>query len=185
MVEVGHLGAAPGVDRLVVVAHHAYVARHRGEGVQNLVLAPRGILKLVHHHVAEARPDGIAGRIAQQFQRQQDEVVEVDGVIEAQPAPVGGHQPAQLLAGGLDVRDAGAAAHAHRRHQALQQDRIGLRQVGVQAQVAGATGSAAIASAAKTGAHRPTASKNVDIFTGRAIVSFSRPAAILAHHPEN
>ena len=137
VVEVRRLRAAPGVDRLIVVAHHADVARRRGKSVQDLVLAPRSVLELVHHHVAVARPDGVAGRAAQQLQRQQDQVVEIHRLVQAQPAPVGGHQSAQLLARGFQIREVGAGAHAQPRYQALQQDRICLREVGVQAQVGG------------------------------------------------
>ena len=53
--DVGHLGAAPAVDRLVVVAHHAQVAVAGGQGLDDAVLAAVGVLVLVDQQVVEAR----------------------------------------------------------------------------------------------------------------------------------
>ena len=47
------LGAAPAVDRLVVVAHHAQVAMAGGQGLDDAVLAAVGVLVLVDQQVVE------------------------------------------------------------------------------------------------------------------------------------
>ena len=52
--DVADLGAAPAVDRLVVVADHAQVAVARGEQVGEPVLHRVGVLVLVDQHVQEA-----------------------------------------------------------------------------------------------------------------------------------
>ena len=52
--DVGDLGAAPGIDRLVVVADAAKVAARLGEQFQPFVLALVGILIFVDEDVAEA-----------------------------------------------------------------------------------------------------------------------------------
>ena len=51
--DVADVGAAPRVDRLVVVADHGEVAVLAGEQVGDAVLGVVGVLVLVDHHVAE------------------------------------------------------------------------------------------------------------------------------------
>ena len=53
--DVVHLGAAPAIDRLVVVAHAADVAGPLREQPQPEILRDVGVLILVHQHVGEAR----------------------------------------------------------------------------------------------------------------------------------
>ena len=52
--DVAHVGAAEGVDGLVVVAHHAHVALLVGEQQQRAHLADVGVLELVDQDVAKA-----------------------------------------------------------------------------------------------------------------------------------
>ena len=52
--DVAHVGAAPAVDGLVVVAHHADVLPLPAEQAQEPVLRGVGVLELVDEHVAEA-----------------------------------------------------------------------------------------------------------------------------------
>jgi hypothetical protein len=49
--DVGDLGAAPAVDRLVVVADHAQVLARAGEPAHHLELGAVGVLILVDHQV--------------------------------------------------------------------------------------------------------------------------------------
>jgi hypothetical protein len=51
---VAHLGAAEGVDALVVVAHRQHRGVRAGEHLQPQVLQPVGVLELVDQDVAEA-----------------------------------------------------------------------------------------------------------------------------------
>ena len=66
--------AAPGVDGLVIVAHHRKSATLAHEGPQQLVLGAVGVLILVHQEIAHPRlPGGAPGAIAvQQARRQND-----------------------------------------------------------------------------------------------------------------
>ncbi len=52
-----HVGAAPAVDALVVVADHAEVARRGRDGLHQAVLHLVHVLELVDEHVAEAAAD--------------------------------------------------------------------------------------------------------------------------------
>jgi hypothetical protein len=49
--QIGDLRAAPAVNALVVVAHHAKIAVDRSQMVDKLELRPVGVLVFVHHHV--------------------------------------------------------------------------------------------------------------------------------------
>ena len=64
--DVGDLGPAPGIDRLVVVADAAEVAARLGEQFQPVILGCVGVLIFVDEDVEEAlaigcpaRPDGV------------------------------------------------------------------------------------------------------------------------------
>ncbi len=78
--DVARIGAAPAVDRLVVVAHRAEVAVPRDELLDHEQLRAIRVLVLVHHHVAEGAGPALAhvGVLAQEAHRLGDEVVEVD-----------------------------------------------------------------------------------------------------------
>src|SRR5690606_29832877 len=60
LVDVLGVGAAPGVDRLVVVAHAGDAAALAGEGFQQAVLRVVGVLVFVHQQVAQALAPGVA-----------------------------------------------------------------------------------------------------------------------------
>ena len=88
--DVGDLGAAPAVDRLVVVADAAEVAARLGEQPQPQILGDVGVLIFVDEDVAEAVADsprarpGCSRKMRQHVQQQ---VAEVAGVERLAAAP--------------------------------------------------------------------------------------------------
>ena len=87
--QVFHGGAAPAVDRLVVVAHggeHGLLAQARDQQLHQLVLAGVGILVFVDHQVAQAALPFVAHRVvvAKQFHRQADQVIEIHRLVRGQ-----------------------------------------------------------------------------------------------------
>ena len=85
-VEVFRIGAAPGIDALVVVAHAGQAAARAGEVFQQAVLRAVGILAFVHQQVADALAPG-RGQVRivfQQHQGQPDQIVEIHRVERAQ-----------------------------------------------------------------------------------------------------
>ena len=84
--EVFHVGAAPGVDALVVVAHGGEAAFGAGEQLHEGVLAGVGVLAFVHQEVQQAHLpfDSDTGFVLQQAGGQEDEVVEIDGLVAVQ-----------------------------------------------------------------------------------------------------
>ena len=103
--DVFHLGAAPGVDRLIVVSHAADIAMRLCKEPQPQVLDQVGVLVFVHQDVAEhavvLREDLRLG--AQQFGRVQQKVTEVGSVQRAQAILVGGVQRTGAAVGEVDV----------------------------------------------------------------------------------
>ncbi len=88
--DVPHLGPAPAVDALVVVAHRADVATLGCELAHELELRTVGVLELVDQEVPEP-PDVAAqhlGVLAEQPQREQEQVVEVHRSLRLQRALV-------------------------------------------------------------------------------------------------
>jgi hypothetical protein len=81
-----HVGQAPGVDRLVVVADHEQVLLGQGEGPDQLELGGIHVLELVNCEVAETSlPPGTKRRvILQQCHGAHHEVVEVEGSARRQ-----------------------------------------------------------------------------------------------------
>ncbi len=82
-------GAAPGINRLVVVAdgrEHRLLADAGDQQFHQLVLAGVGVLVLVHQQVAQAALPAVADRIVipEQLHRQADQVVEVDCLVGLQ-----------------------------------------------------------------------------------------------------
>jgi hypothetical protein len=79
--DVLDVGAAPGIDGLVVVAHH-HDAPVGGEPLHDLVLDAVGVLVLVDEHVSEALAPGLfpLRKTAEEVQHVQEQVVEVHGV---------------------------------------------------------------------------------------------------------
>ena len=84
--QVGDLRAAPAVNALVVVAHHAEVAMLQRQRVDQLELRAVGVLILVRHDIAVFGAAGLqhVGKFIEQPQRQQDQVIEIHGVAGAQ-----------------------------------------------------------------------------------------------------
>ena len=82
LVDVLGVGAAPGVDALVVVAHAGEARLGAGDGLEQAVLRVVGVLVFVHQQVAKALlPDRPCVGIGfQDAQRQADQVVEVHRV---------------------------------------------------------------------------------------------------------
>ena len=135
--DVGDLGPAPRIDRLVVVADAADVAARLGEQPQPLILAGVGVLIFVDEDVVEAVAIGFehVGVRLEDGQHVEQQVAEVAGVEGAQavlvggvkllPAAVGegfgfggvdlGRGPAAVLPAVDHARRAGARASASRR----------------------------------------------------------------------
>ena len=86
--DVRDVGAAPRVNRLIVVAHNHEVLVLGGEQVGDLVLDMVGVLVLVDADVAEALLVLLEhlGAGAQQLERAHEQVVEIHGVRGAQAA---------------------------------------------------------------------------------------------------
>jgi hypothetical protein len=84
--DIGHFGAAPGIDRLVVVAHHADVLAHLRQQPQPQVLDRVGVLIFVHHDIAEAVLPAFqhVAVLAEDRQHVQQEIAEIAGVDRAQ-----------------------------------------------------------------------------------------------------
>ena len=79
--DVVHLGAAPPVDRLIVIADDAQVPVLLREHAQELVLRGIGVLELVDENVAEPRrvPLREVRVLPEQLDDADDQVAEVDG----------------------------------------------------------------------------------------------------------
>ena len=80
--EVGDFCAAPAVDALVIVAHHAEVAVFGGQGMNQFELGAVGVLVFVDHDELVVVPAGLQGfgMVAKQSEGQENEVVEIDGI---------------------------------------------------------------------------------------------------------
>ena len=90
--EEARVGAVPGVDRLVRVAHRAEVVPVRHEGLDQAVLRRVHVLELVDGHVAVA-PAGELGEAGSSRRRSaatQEHVVEVEETTACEPVLVGG-----------------------------------------------------------------------------------------------
>ena len=84
--DVADVGAAPAVDRLILVAHHADVVALLGEQAHQIVLAAVGVLILVDHHEFVALVQALAGGVvvAQQVDGFEQQIVEIQRVRFAQ-----------------------------------------------------------------------------------------------------
>jgi hypothetical protein len=82
------LGAAPAVDRLVVVADHEHLPGLAGEQAHEAVLDGVGVLELVDQHLAEAMAVMRQQRrgVAQHFMRAQQQFGEIDQPARSQRA---------------------------------------------------------------------------------------------------
>ena len=96
--DVADVGAAPGVDRLVVVPYDAQVLCRGGQRLDPEILGTVGVLILVHVEVAP--PALIAlqhgGGVLEEPHRLEQEVVEVEGVGRAEPRLVAAEEPRDL-----------------------------------------------------------------------------------------
>ena len=132
--DVADVGAAPAVDRLVRVPHHADVAVGLAEQLDDLVLGVVGVLELVDQDVAEALLVGGSHVVAglEQVGRHHEQVVEVDGVgrqqallvlrVDVGDALAERVRPAAgLLAEGLEVDQLGLGLADHPLHGAGRQ----------------------------------------------------------------
>ncbi len=85
--DVVHLRAAPAVDGLVVIAHHAHIAAAPRQQLQPEILHRVGVLIFVHQHVFEAL--AILGEdlrlCAQDGEHLQQQIAEIRRVQRAQP----------------------------------------------------------------------------------------------------
>ena len=107
--DVVDLGAAPAVDRLVVVADAADVGRAAGNQPQPQILGDVGVLVLVDQRVAEAAlvVGEHVGVVQEQAQHLEQQVAEVGGVELLEALLVGGVQRRSLALGereGLPAR---------------------------------------------------------------------------------
>ena len=107
--DVVDLGAAPAVDRLVVVADAADVGRAAGDQPQPQVLGDVGVLVLVDQRVAEAAlvVGEHVGVLQEQAQHLEQQVAEVGGVELLEALLVGGVERRSLALGegeGLPAR---------------------------------------------------------------------------------
>jgi hypothetical protein len=89
--QVLHVGAAPGVDGLVVVAHGGEAPHGAGQQLQYLVLGAVGVLVFVNEQVAQPALPGFQGvrMLPEKPDWQADQVVEIHGLIGAQGFLVG------------------------------------------------------------------------------------------------
>ena len=108
--DVANVGAAPAVDRLIVIAHDAEIAVPAREMPDEHVLRAIGILILVDEDVLEPALVLLefARIVAEQLHGEQQQVIEVDGVPAAELLPVFG----------IDVRD-GLREGIHREGRVL------------------------------------------------------------------
>ena len=101
--DVAHLGPAPAIDRLVVVAHAADVAMPAGQEPQPEILRDVGVLILVHEDVAEPaavlREDVLV--LLEHVDDVQEQVSEIAGVQRQQPVLVGAVERHPLAVEGL------------------------------------------------------------------------------------
>ena len=84
--QVGDFRAAPAVDALVVIADHAKIPVLLRERVDQLELRGVGVLIFVHHDVLIFGAAGgeRVGMLAEQPQREQNQIVEIHGVAGVQ-----------------------------------------------------------------------------------------------------
>ena len=89
--DVIDLGAAPAVDRLIVVADHAQILARLRQQAQPQILRDVGVLILVHHQVAELLVIALqhVGVVLEHVDHVQQQVAEIAGVKDFQPRLIG------------------------------------------------------------------------------------------------
>ena len=100
---VANVGAAPGVDALVLVAHRAHILVLAGQQLHQLVLRAVGVLVLVDQQIAIAALVALAhfARNLEQAHGLQQQIVEVQRVVLAQLVLVGLEDVGDALAVGI------------------------------------------------------------------------------------
>src|SRR5690606_17119766 len=90
--DIPEVRAAEGVDRLVVIPDHAEVAAGPGQVARQVELYRVRVLVLVDHEVVPASPEIAADLfvLLQEPDREEEQVVEVDGAGRAQRLLVAG-----------------------------------------------------------------------------------------------
>jgi hypothetical protein len=90
--DIAHFGAAPAIDRLVVVAHTADVAVPPGQKPQPQVLGDVGVLIFVDEDIAEPAPVLVEHVVAglEDHHHVQQQIAEIAGVQLAQAGLIGG-----------------------------------------------------------------------------------------------
>ena len=101
--DVADVGAAPGIDGLVVVAHHHDVSAEPRQKRRDGVLGPVRVLVLIHQHVGEAALIGRQhlGEALQQQIGVQQHAVEIEGVGGLQALLHAGVHPCHGLVEGV------------------------------------------------------------------------------------
>ena len=99
--DVVHLGPAPAIDRLIVVAHAADIARRGRQQPQPQILGDIGVLIFVDQDVAEATTVflGQVRVLRQDGDVVQQQIAEIAGVQAAKARLIGGVQPLALAVG--------------------------------------------------------------------------------------
>ena len=84
--QVVDVGATPAVDRLIVVTHGGKLGADAGQQLEQLVLAGIGILVFIDQQVTQAVLPflGNLRMLAEQFDRQADQVIEIDRLVSLQ-----------------------------------------------------------------------------------------------------
>ena len=86
--QVLDIGAAPGIDRLIVVAHRGERAAHAREQLEQPILGAIGVLIFIHQQITQTVLPALShlGVFLEQAHRQRDQVVEIHRLVGAQGA---------------------------------------------------------------------------------------------------
>ncbi len=96
--DVADIGAAPGIDRLVVIPHHAQVAALSGQQADQMILHRVGVLVFIHQNPLETLPVITADfrEAGQQAHGLDHHIAEIESVTLLQPFLISGvdlHHP--------------------------------------------------------------------------------------------
>ena len=100
---VRHFRAAPAIDRLIVVSHHAQIAMPAGQRLHDAILAAVGVLIFVDQQVIErsASARRTSANVCEQFFGAQQQIVEIDraGLLERLLIAAIGHRGQMFFVG--------------------------------------------------------------------------------------